>query len=129
MKAINMDQKKVPHQIFLKDYPVRKLLSLISDSWTPIVFHCLSDGTKRFSEIHKQLPEISPKMLTQVLRRMENDGFLERKVYPVIPPKTEYTLTTAGQKIHVPLTMLCQWARANEEFLSDIHEKRKRSIK
>ena len=65
-----------PRQSFTKNYPVRKLLSLISDAWTPIVFHCLADGTKRFSEINKQLPGISKKMLTQVLRRMENDGFI-----------------------------------------------------
>lgn len=114
-----------PDRVFTKDYPVRRLLSLISDSWTPIVFHCLSNGTKRFSEIQKQLPDISKKMLTQVLRRMESDGFVERKVYPVVPPKTEYTLTAAGQKIHEPLLMLCQWARSNEGFLADIHENRK----
>lgn len=114
-----------PNQVFEKDYPVQRLLSLISDSWTPIVFHCLSGGTKRFSEIHRQLPNISKKMLTQVLRRMESNGFVERKVYPVVPPKTEYTLTTAGQKIHEPISMLCQWTRSNEEFLAGIHENRK----
>ena len=114
-----------PERIFTKDYPVRRLLSLISDSWTPIVFHCLYNDTKRFSEIQRQLPDISKKMLTQVLRRMESDGFVERKVYPVVPPKTEYTLTAAGQKIHEPLLMLCQWVKSNEEFLADIHERRK----
>ena len=114
-----------PERVFPKDYPVRNLLSLISDAWTPIVFHCLSDGTKRFSEIQRQLPDISKKMLTQVLRRIERDGFVERKVYPVVPPKTEYTLTAAGHKIHEPISMLCQWARSNEEFLADIHENRK----
>ena len=118
-----------PERVFPKDYPVRNLLSLISDSWTPIVFHCLSDGTKRFSEIQKQLPDISKKMLTQVLRRIERDGFVERKVYPVVPPKTEYTLTAAGHKIHEPISMLCQWARSNEEFLADIHENRKLQTK
>ena len=114
-----------PHQACTKNYPVRKLLSLISDTWTPIVFHCLADGTKRFSEINKQLPGISKKMLTQVLRRMEHDGFIERKVYPVIPPKTEYTLTVAGRKIHEPLLILCQWARSNNDFLENIHENRR----
>ena len=108
---------------FTKDYPVRRLLSLISDSWTPIVFHCLSDGTKRFSEIQKLLPDISKKVLTQVLRKMESNGFVERKVYPVVPPKTEYSLTEAGHKIHEPIMMLCQWTRSNEEFLASIHEK------
>ena len=114
-----------PHQAFTKDYPVRLLLALISDTWTPIVFHCLADGTKRFSEINKKLPGISKKMLTQVLRRMENDGFVERKVYLVIPPKTEYALTVTGRKIHEPSIVLCQWARSNNDFLENIHENRR----
>ena len=118
-----------PDRVFTKDYPVRKLLSLISDSWTPIIFHCLSDGTKRFSEIQRLLPDISRKMLTQVLRRMENDGFVQRKVYPTVPPKTEYSLTAAGHKIHEPILMLCQWTRANEEFVAGIHENRKLQTK
>lgn len=110
-------------EIFYKDYPVRQVLSLIGDMWTPVIIHCLSEGTLRYSEIHKRLPDISKKMLTQVLRKLENDDLVTRKVYAVVPPKTEYSLTKSGRKIHEPIQMLCSWARSNANLLSDIHEK------
>ena len=110
--------------VFERDYPVRRLLVLISDAWTPIVFHCLSDGKKRFSELQCQLPDISKKMLTQVLRRLERDGLVIRTVYPVVPPKTEYSLTEQGKKLHEPIAMLCQWARLNEAVINDIYNRK-----
>lgn len=111
--------------VFERDYPVRRLLVLVSDAWTPIIFHCLSDGKKRFSELQRQLPDISKKMLTQVLRRLEHDGLVHRTVYEVVPPKTEYSLTEYGEKIHEPIAMLCQWARSNQAVIDAIYEKRK----
>lgn len=113
--------------VFERDYPVRRLLVLISDAWTPIVFHCLSDGKKRFSELQRQLPDISKKMLTQVLRRLERDGLVNRTVYAVVPPKTEYSLTEQGQKLHEPIAMLCQWARLNEAVIDDIYKRQNSS--
>ena len=106
---------------FGRDYPVRRLLLLVSDAWTPIIFHCLSSGKKRFSELQRQLPDISKKMLAQVLRRLERDGLVHRTVYAVIPPKTEYSLTKYGQKLHEPLNLLCQWARSNESIIDAIY--------
>ncbi|NJL64197.1 MAG: helix-turn-helix transcriptional regulator, partial [Methylacidiphilales bacterium] len=110
---MNEEQKinrKVSMQpVFERNYPVRRLLVLMSDAWTPIIFHCLSDGKKRFSELQRQLPDISKKVLTQVLRRLERDGLIERTVYAVRTPKTEYSLTEYGQKLHEPISILCQW--------------------
>ena len=106
---------------FSRNYPVRRLLLLVSDAWTPIIFHCLSDGKKRFSELQRQLPDISKKMLAQVLRRLERDGLVHRTVYAVVPPKTEYSLTEYGRKLHEPLTFLCQWAHANEDMIDAIY--------
>ncbi|MBD2105211.1 helix-turn-helix transcriptional regulator [Leptolyngbya sp. FACHB-261] len=100
----------------------------MSDAWTPIIFHCLSDGEKRFSELQRQLPDISKKVLTQVLRRLEGDGLIHRTVYAVVPPRTEYRLTEYGQKLHEPIAMLCQWARSNEAVIEAIYAEREKSI-
>ncbi|MBW4603384.1 MAG: helix-turn-helix transcriptional regulator [Calothrix sp. FI2-JRJ7] len=125
-KASTTSSKSTAQQVFERDYPVRRLLVLISDAWTPIIFHCLSDGKKRFSELQRQLPDISKKMLTQVLRRLERDGLVNRTVYAVVPPKTEYSLTKYGQKLHEPITMLCQWARSNEAVINAIYDAKER---
>lgn len=119
------NEKSSIQTVFERDYPVRRLLVLVSDAWTPIIFHCLSDGKKRFSELQRQLPDISKKMLTQVLRRLERDGLVHRAVYAAVPPKTEYSLTKYGQKLHEPIAVLCQWARSNEAVIDAIYEKRK----
>ena len=105
-------------------YPARQLLDLIADKWTPIILYCLSGGTRRFSELQHQIPDISKKMLIQVLRRLESDGIVTRKVYPVVPPKTEYRLTPLGRRIHEPIAMLCQWAVENEKDLRAVMRKR-----
>jgi DNA-binding HxlR family transcriptional regulator len=107
-------------EILGKDCPVRRVLRLIGDKWTPIVLYCLSDGVWRFSDLQRGIPDISKKMLTQVLRELEAAGLVERMVYPVTPPKTEYRLTDAGRRLHEPTAMLCQWAHKNRVFLEEI---------
>ena len=119
------DELSIP-TVFERNYPVRRLLVLISDSWTPTIFYCLSDGKKRFSELQRQLPDISKKMLTQVLRRLESDGLVHRTVYAVVPPQTEYSLTEHGHKLHEPIMMLCQWARSNKAVIDTVYNKREK---
>jgi DNA-binding HxlR family transcriptional regulator len=127
-KEQKINRKSSPQTTFDRDYPVRRLLVLISDAWTPIIFHCLSDGKKRFSELQRQLPDISKKVLTQVLRRLERDGLIHRTVYAVVPPKTEYSLTEYGRKLHEPIAMLCQWACSHEAIIEAIYTEREKSI-
>ena len=103
-----------PHPVYDPHYPARRVLDLIADKWTPIILYCLSGGTRRFSELQHQIPDISKKMLIQVLRRLEDDGIVARKVYPVVPPKTEYRLTDLGRRIHEPVALICEWAMAHE---------------
>lgn len=113
---------------FDANYPVRRMLDIIGDKWTPIVLYCLSGGVRRFNEMQRQIPDISKKMLVQVLRSLQRDGFVERTVYPVVPPKTEYRLTDAGRRLHKPVAALCRWAIANADFLDAVHERRKTSV-
>ena len=105
-------------------FPARRLLDLIAHKWTPIVIYCLSSGPVRFGELHRGVPGISKKMLIQVLRQLEADGLVDRKVYELIPPKTEYKLTAAGKLIHQPIATICRWALSNEALLEQIERKR-----
>lgn len=100
--------------------PVRRVLRLIGDKWTPIVLYCLSSGVWRFGELQRCIPDISKKMLVQVLRELEADGLVKRTVYPAVPPKTEYRLTDTGQRLHEPMAMLCHWAEENTILLEEI---------
>ena len=69
------------------------------------------DGTLRFSELRKFLPQATPKMLTQQLRELEADGIIHREVYPVVPPKTEYSLTDFGRTLSPVLNSMCEWGK------------------
>jgi DNA-binding HxlR family transcriptional regulator len=115
-----MVAKNKPSDIFDARYPARRILKLIGDKWTPIVLYCLSGGVRRFNELQHHIPDISKKMLIQVLRKLEASGLVDRKVYQVVPPKTEYTLTETGRRLHEPVALLCRWAAANTALLDKI---------
>ena len=118
--CLQMATKSGSSDILDEHYPVRRVLNLIGDKWTPVVLYCLSGGVRRFNELQHHIPDISKKMLIQVLRQLEADGLVERKVYPVVPPKTEYRLTPTGVKLHEPVAQLCRWAVANTALLDKI---------
>ena len=99
----------------------RQALNRVADKWTVLVLYALVDGTKRYSEIHRAVECITHKMLAQTLRRLERDGLLVRKVYAVVPPKTEYTLTELGQSLIEPLNLLFQWG---EQHMCVVEESR-----
>ena len=93
--------------------PVDLTLSVIGGRWKGLVFWNLREGPKRFGEIKKTLVGINDKMLTQVLRNLEKHGVVSRKVYEVIPPKVEYSLTEEGR---ILLPVLEQMSRWGEKF-------------
>lgn len=95
------------------DCPSRQVLDLIADKWTAIIIYRLAQNTKRYSELQREINGISQKMLTQTLRRLERDGIVKRKVYAVIPPMVEYSLTPLGKTLIEPLCKLCKWAETN----------------
>jgi len=98
--------------------PVRGVLSRISGKWPLLVIHALDIASPlRFGELRKEMLDISPKMLAQTLRELEEDGIVSRTVYPVVPPHVEYALTTRGQSLLRCLNPLLQWAVDN---MSDI---------
>lgn len=91
--------------------PVEFTLSLIGGRWKIRILWLLKDGTKRFGELKKLIPDISQKMLTQQLRELEKDGLISRKVYPVVPPKVEYTISKKGKTLEPILDAMCKWGR------------------
>jgi DNA-binding HxlR family transcriptional regulator len=119
-----MAEKPAPLEPFDSRYPARRYLDLIGDKWTPIVLYCLSGGTRRFGELQRGIPDISKKMLIQVLRRLEADGLLQRLVYSEVPPKTEYTLTEQGMRMHEPIATMCSWAMDNDDLIAIVVKRR-----
>jgi DNA-binding HxlR family transcriptional regulator len=69
------------------------------------------DRTLRFNELQKIVHHATPKMLTQQLRELESDGLINRVVYPVVPPKTEYSLTEFGRSLYPILDAMCEWGK------------------
>ncbi|MDR3669993.1 MAG: helix-turn-helix domain-containing protein [Holophaga sp.] len=103
--------------------PTRKVLELIADKWTTLVIHILAGGTYRYSDLQRAVDGISQKMLTQTLRELERNGLVLRKVFPEVPPHTEYSLTTLGLTLIEPLEALCAWA---EQYLPALEKARQR---
>lgn len=101
----------------------REVIDLIADKWAAFVIYLLSQGTKRHSELRRHIDGVSQKMLTQTVRRLERNGLVARTVYPVVPPRVEYSLTPLGATLVEPLAALCKWA---ESHLHDVETARAR---
>lgn len=92
--------------------PVEATIQLIGGKYKAIILWHLMSGTLRYSEIHKRIPKATDKMLAQQLRELEKDGLINRVVYPVVPPKTEYSLTDFGRSLTPILDEMCNWGKA-----------------
>ncbi len=79
--------------------PVEYTASIIGNKWKIIILRDLLTGTKRYNELTRSVVGISAKVLTENLRDLEKDGIVKRKVYPVVPPKVEYSLTDKGLEL------------------------------
>lgn len=79
--------------------PVEYTASIIGNKWKIIILRDLLVGTKRYNELTRSVVGISAKVLTENLRELEKDGIVKRKVYPVVPPKVEYSLTNKGLEL------------------------------
>ena len=95
--------------------PVEITLTLISDKWKILILRDLGAGTKRFGELKKSLDGISQKVLTSNLRKMEENGLVNRKVYAQVPPKVEYSLTDLGASLEPVINIMAVWGTAYKE--------------
>lgn len=96
--------------IFDEDCEGHQALERIANKWTLLIIYVLTQGTKRYSDLQRQIRGVSPKMLIQNLRNLEKCGLVKRSVYPVVPPKVEYSLTRLGETLVEPLAVLGEWA-------------------
>lgn len=97
--------------------PMVLVHKLISGKWKILILWYLSKGCLRFSELKRNLPNVTQKMLTNQLRSLEEDNLIYRTVYPVVPPKVEYGLTEIGLRI-IPL--LESMHKYGEEYINEM---------
>jgi len=93
--------------------PVDAAISIVGGKYKVIILYHLIEGTLRFNELQKLIPKATPKMLSQQLRELEASELISRKVYPVVPPKTEYSMTDFGRTLIPALEELCKWGTTN----------------
>jgi len=82
---------------------------IIGGKWKPMILFYLQDQTRRFGEIHRLIPRVTKKMLTQRLRELETGGIVHRKVFAQVPPRVEYSLTRHGQSLRPILELMSKW--------------------
>jgi len=107
--------------------PVRNVLSRIGDRWSLLVLLALHEKAEimRFSDLCKAIPDVSQKMLTSTLRKLEADDLLSRAIYPEVPPRVEYKLTKRGKTLIPLLNQLVDWSLDNMDAIIKHREKYK----
>ena len=97
------------------DCPVRNILSRVGDKWSLLLMHHIMHHPEpmRFSDLRKAIPDISQKVLTSTLRNLEADGFIVRRVYAQVPPRTDYALTPRAHSFMNACRPMLQWAIDN----------------
>lgn len=103
--------------LFAPDCPSRNVMRHVTSSWGVLVLIALRDGTMRFSALRRRVSGISERMLSQTLQWLEGDGLVRRRSYPVVPPRTDYTLTPLGEEAAIRVEALADWI---EQRLPDI---------
>lgn len=122
--ARSMTRHPVQPLVVHEDCPPRRIHALLAPKWTSMVIYVLSFGALRTGQLQRSMPGVSKKMLTQTLRELEADQLVERKVFQVVPPMVEYSLTERGQRFVEPLLALYDWAEANAPLLDEIEQQR-----
>ncbi|GLS33612.1 transcriptional regulator, HxlR family [Mesorhizobium albiziae] len=122
MVTIRNENARTRSQDFVlrENCPQRRIHYILSGKWTSMVLYALSHGTMRTGQLERTLPGVSKKMLTQTLREVEASGLVKRKVFDVVPPKVEYSLTALGETFIEPLRALYTWAENNAAALDEL---------
>lgn len=91
--------------------PVTASMQVLGGKWKPIILWAIGGGINRFGALQRAVPGITKKMLTQQLRELEDDGLIRREVFPVVPPKVEYTVTERGESLQPVILALRDWGQ------------------
>lgn len=113
MAVSTLSQQLRDGNLFAAQCPSREILKHVTSRWGILILISLRDGTHRFSDLRRKIGGISEKMLAQSLQALEQDGFINRVSYPVLPPHVEYTLTASGEQISEKVAMLADWIEIN----------------
>jgi DNA-binding HxlR family transcriptional regulator len=98
-------------------------VDLVTDKWTVLVVSALQPGKRRLNELQRAMGGISQKMLIASLRRLEEDGLVLRTVYPVVPPKVEYSLTSLGETFFDSVAALCAWTTDHSKEIQQARQR------
>ena len=94
--------------------PVRNVIARFGNKWALLTVLIIGEqGVVRFNELSRLIPDVSSRVLSSTLRTLEADGFIDRKVYAVVPPKVEYRLTDVGKSLLPLIQQLTEWAQTN----------------
>ncbi|WP_170007223.1 winged helix-turn-helix transcriptional regulator [Bacillus fonticola] len=101
---------------------VETALDILIGKWKPVIlFQLFQNGTMRFSELERAIPEITKKMLTTQLRELEYHDIVHREIYPVIPPKVEYSITEYGKGMTPLLEAMNSWGLSHIQHLNELY--------
>lgn len=121
-----IDGKEVVIKIKGKTYhcALDVTMDFIGGKWKTVVLWYLRNNRQRFSELKKQIPEITEKMLSLQLKKLEKDGIITRKVYAEVPPRVEYFLTKEGKTLIPCIEALAKWGRNRSKNYGEIKERK-----
>ena len=114
-------QKKIPVDL---DCPLRLTMSLIESKWKSCIIDELRHGEPlRPSDIHKRLPEAAPRVLDIQLKEMVADGLVDKKIYPELPPRSEYKITELGKSLLPIIDSMLDWGKNHMDLFEKKYKK------
>lgn len=108
-----------PKSVYLAACPCRDMLDLLANKWSALALGAMEEGPQRFSALRNRLQGVSPKVLTQTLRRLEDHGLVRREIFAEVPVRVEYSLTPLGEDACVPLAHLRTFVELNIDRFPD----------
>lgn len=123
--ATNLEKAVSIKSTFDENCIVHQSLNIIGDKWSILVLMSLIKGSQRTHMIQKEVVGISSKMLSQTLRKLEFYELISKEVFPVVPPRVEYSLTPFGTSLIKPLDSLFSWSVENEKIIRKLDKKAK----
>ncbi|MBP2194973.1 MULTISPECIES: winged helix-turn-helix transcriptional regulator [Pantoea] len=118
----NLSDKFSRGELLNVNCPSREVLKRITSRWSVLVLLALREETLRFSELRRRIGGVSERMLAQTLRYMEEDGFVARIAYDVVPPHVEYHLTPLGREVEGQVIGLADWLESNLHRILEVRE-------
>jgi DNA-binding HxlR family transcriptional regulator len=118
-----LSERLLRGDLFCERCPTRDVLKHVTSRWGVLLLVALTGGTHRFSALRRKVGGISEKMLAQTLQWLEQDGFVQRIAYPVVPPHVEYRLTPLGEEIGRKVGDLADWIEGNMDSILDAQRK------